>query len=163
MVSYTTRMPSGFIGQVTRDDSKTIVSEIIDATTPPTAYGSFVKLVSGKLQPIASGDAASVVLGLLVQPFPVQASGVVSALDTAATPPASGLADVMRRGYLAVKLAQGTAAKKGQVYVRVTADTGKAVGDIETAADSAKCVAVTGCFFTGAADANGVVEVEFNI
>lgn len=163
MVSYTTRLPSGFIGQVTRDDSKTIAPEVIDSATPPTAYGSFVKLVSGKLQPIASGDAATVVHGILVQPFPVQDSGVTSSLSTAATPPTSGLADVMRRGYIAVKLAQGTAAKKGAVYVRVTADTGKAVGDIETAADSAKCVAVTGCYFTGAADANGVVEVEFNL
>lgn len=163
MVAIISRMPAGFVGQITRDDSKTIVAEIVDSSTPPTVYGSFVKLVSGKLQPIASGDAASVVYGLLPQPFPVQASAVVSALDTAATPPSSGVADVLRRGFIAVKLAQGTAAKKGQVYVRVTAASGKYVGDIETAADSGNCVAVTGAFFTGAADANGVVEVEYNI
>ena len=161
MVAYTTRVPAGFAGQITRDDSKTIVPEIIDASTPPTAFGSFVKLVSGKLQPIASGDAATVVHGVLVKSYPQQSS--TNTLGAASTPPASGVIDVLRRGYIAVPLAQGTAAKKGQVYVRVTADTGKAVGDIETAADSAKCVAVSGCFFTGAADSNGVVEVEFNI
>ena len=163
MVAYTTRLPAGFPGQVSRDDALTIEPGIIDSGTPPTAFGTFCKVVSGKIQPIASGDAASVVHGLLSQPYPVQATTVTSALSSAAAPPSSGMIDVLRRGYMAVTLAQGTAAKKGQVYVRVTADTGKAVGDIETAADSAKCVAVTGCFFPGPADANGVVEVEFNI
>jgi hypothetical protein len=120
----------------------------------------FVKIVSGKVQPIASGDAATVVYGLLQRPYPTNAAN--EALGTA-TPPDSGLCDVVVRGYMTVKLSQGTAAKGGQVYVRVTADTGKLVGDIETAADSAKCVAVANCIFMGGADASGNVEIRFNI
>jgi len=160
MVAYTTRMPSGFPGRITRSDSLTVEPNIIDASTPPTAFGSFVKLVSGKLQPIASGDAASVVYGVLVSAFPTQSN--TTALG-ASTPPASGVIDVLRRGYVSVALARGTAVKGAAVFVRVTADTGKAVGDIETAADSAKCVAVPGAFFAGAADANGNVEISFAI
>jgi hypothetical protein len=145
MVAYTTRLPAGFPGQVSRDDALTIEAGIIDSSAYPTAYGTFCKVVSGKIRPIAASDAASVVHGLLPQPYPVQASTVVSALNSAAVPPTSGVIGVLRRGYMAVTLAQGTAAKKGQVYVRVVADTGKYVGDIEATAD----VTVAGGTITG--------------
>lgn len=161
MVAYTTRVPAGVVGSVSRaEPGQTIQTEIIDSTTPPTAYGQFVKLVSGKVQPIASGDASTVVFGLAVRTFPTSSS--TNALGAAA-PPTSGLIDVLRRGYMAVALAQGTAVKGAPVYARVTAATGKAVGDIETAADSDKCVVVAGAFFEGAADANGITEISFNI
>lgn len=160
MVAFLYRMPSGIAGDVTRPSNSTTEPQQIDSGTPPTKYGVFVKIVSGKVQPIASGDAATVVYGLLQRPYPTNAAN--EALGTA-TPPTSGLCDVVVRGYMTVKLAQGTAAKGGQVYVRVTADTGKLVGDIETAADSAKCVAVANCIFMGGADASGNVEIRFNI
>lgn len=161
MVAFISRMPVGVPGAVTRaEQGMTIQPELIDSTTPPTAYGQFVKLVAGKVQPVASGDAATVIMGLAVRAYPVQSA--TNALGVAA-PPASGIINVLRRGYMAVTLAQGTAAKGAPVYVRATADTGKAVGDIETAADSGKCVAVPGAFFEGAADANGITEISFNI
>ena len=56
-------------------------------------------------------------------------------------------------------------AKGGVVYARKT-DHGASeypIGGIEADADSAKCEAVTGCYFMGAMDANGNVEVAFNI
>lgn len=160
MVAYVTRVPAGFPGAITREDSKTVVPGIPDGTTPPTAFGGVVKVVSGKLKPIASGDANTVITGFLVRSFPVQSS--TNALG-AATPPTTGVLDVLKRGFIAVTLAQGTAAKDAAVYVRITADTGKNVGDIETAADSAKCVTVPGAYFTGPADANGIVEVAYNL
>lgn len=160
MVSYVTRIPAGFPGMVSRDDSLTIEPNLIDATTPPTTYGGVVKLVSGKLQPIASSDAATVIYGFLAKAFPTQST--TNALG-AAVPPTSGLIDVLRRGYMTVTLARGTAVKGAAAYVRITADTGKLVGDIETAADSSKCVAIPNAVFTGAADAGGIVEISYNI
>jgi hypothetical protein len=164
MVAYVTRVPAGFVGQITRFDSITTQPEIVDSSTPPTAFGSVVKLVSGKVQPVASGDAGSVTYGLLVNPYPHQSS--TNGLGAAATPPTSGVVTVMRRGYLAVKLVVGTAAKNGQVYVVTTAGGSVVVGDIVTSTSPAgggTAVAVTGAFFMGAADANGIVEVAFNI
>ncbi|MBZ9939145.1 hypothetical protein LB518_22805 [Mesorhizobium sp. BR1-1-16] len=163
MVAYATRVPAGFPGTVSRSDSLTITQEIIDSGTPPTAFGKPVKMVSGKVQPVASGDAGSVTYGWAVKPFPAQSS--TNTLG-GATPPTSGILDVLRRGYIAAALTLGTAAKNGQVYVVTTAGGTVVVGDVVTAASPAgggTGVAVTGSFFTGPADANGVVEIAHNI
>lgn len=166
MVSIVTRMPAGFPGQVSRSDSLTIETGIIDSSTPPTAFGSFVKVVSGKIQPLASGDAGSVVHGFLVQPYPIQASAVTASVSGAVTPPASGVCSVMRRGWAAATLVSGTAFKKGQVYVVTTVGGTSLVGDIVTSTSPASggtAVAVTGAYFTGPADSGGVVEIEYNL
>ncbi len=162
MTSFLSRMPNGIAGDVSRQQGSTIESVQVDPNTPPTAYGQFCKLVSGKLQPIASGDAASVIYGILVRPFPFSNQSVSQGLG-AGTPPTTGIVDVLRRGYMTVVNKQGTPAKGGIVYVRITADTGKAVADIEAAGvDSGKCVAVPATF-QSAADANGNVEIAYNI
>lgn len=64
-------------------------------------------------------------------------------------------------GRVNVKVASGTPALYSDVYVRITADTGKAVGDIESRSDndSGKCVKLTNCQFGGPKDANGVCEL----
>lgn len=164
MVAYVTRVPAGFVGLVTRFDSITVQPEVVDSAAPPTAFGRFVKLVSGKVQPLASGDAGSVVYGVLVNPYPHQST--TNGLGTAATPPTSGLLSIMKRGYIAVKLVVGTAAKNGAVYVVTTAGGSVAVEDIVTSASPAgggTAVAVTGAVFMGPADANGIVEIAYNI
>jgi hypothetical protein len=163
MVAITTRMGAGFPGRITRSDSLTVEQEIIDSGTPPTIYGGFVKTVSGKLQPVASGDAAGA-YNVLVNPYPTQSS--TTGLGSSPTPPTSGVADVLKRGYVAVPLKLGTAAKDGQVYVVTTAGGTVVVGDIVTSASPAgggTAVAVTNCFFTGPADSNGFVEISKNI
>lgn len=163
MVAITTRAPAGFPGRISRSDSLTVEQEIIDSNTPPTIYGGFVKLVSGKLQPIASADPAGA-YDLLVNPYPTQSS--TTGLGSSPTPPTSGIADVLKRGYMTVPLKLGTAAKGGQVYVVTTAGGSVAVGDIVTSAAPAgggTGVAVTNCFFTGPADSGGIVELSKNI
>lgn len=160
--AYLLRMPSGFPGVVNRVDQATIEPQIMDPDTPVTAFGKFVKFVSGKVQPIAASDAATVVQGLLVKPYPTQEPSSNEAIG-AGTPDKYAPCNVLKRGYMTVTLNKGTATKGGQVYVRVTASGDDVVGQIETAADSGKCVAVTGCFFTGAADSSGNVEVAYNI
>lgn len=66
---------------------------------------------------------------------------------------------VFQRGRINVKCAQGTPALYGAVYVRITADTGKNVGDFECAADSGKCIQITNCQWGGPKDANGIAEL----
>ena len=163
MVAFTTRMPAGFPGIFSRTDSLTVEQEIIDSSNPPTKYGVPVKIVGGKMQGLESGDAGTVTAGWMVKPYPAQSS--TDALGTA-TPPTSGTGDRLRRGFMTVTLAKGTAAKGGQVYVVTTAGGTVALNDIVTAASPAgggTAVAVTGAFFTGAADANGIVEIEQSI
>ena len=163
MTAYTTRMPAGFAGRVSRSDSKTIEQQIPDGSTPPTVYGTAVKMVSGKLKPMGSGDAASLIYGLLVNPYPMQSTTNTAG---AATPPTTGVLDVMRRGYMTVALKLGTAAKAGQVYIVTTAGGTVVIGDVVTASSPAgggTAVALANGFFMGAADSNGVVEIQYNI
>ena len=161
--AYVTRMPAGFLGQVTRQDNSLLEPGIIDTSYPPTKYGTFVKMTSGKVRTIASGDAATDVRGIIVRPFPVQEYSSNEALD-AATPDIYRPCDILKRGYVMVKFAGTTAAKGGQVNVCISASGGGTVGDITETTDSYN-VAVTNCFFTGAADTSydSMVEVSYNI
>lgn len=158
------RMPAGIPGALSRDAaSSTIEPQAANASAPFTSYGRFGKIVSEKFVPLQSGDAGSVVYGALVRPFPTTSSQDGLGVST---PPASGVLDCLRRGYMTVLLAVGTAAKNGQVYVVTTAGGTVVVGDIVTASSPAgggTAVAVTGCIFTGPADASGNVEIAFNI
>ena len=158
MPVFLKRMPAGIPGDVSRKEDAVIESNLVGAGEVP--YGAFVKLSSGKLAPIAASDTAAVIYGLAVRPYPKQSENNKFG-PTAA--PAGGMCDVLRSGYMTVLLKQGTAVRGGQVYVRVTEDTEKKVGDIEAAADTTKTVAVSGCMFMGPADADGNVEIAYNI
>lgn len=158
MPAYLNRMPAGIPGDVSRKEGAVIESNL--AGPKPIPYGAFVKLVSGKLEPLAASDTAAVIYGLAVRPYPKQSDAVGFG---AASAPAGSLCDVLRSGYMTVALKSGTAVRGGQVHVRVTADADKSVGDIEAAADTTKTVAVTGCTFMGPADADGNTEIAYNI
>lgn len=134
--AYQFRMPAGWAGDLMRAEVATIETQQIDSTTPPTAYGVPVKLVSGKIQPIAAGDSMSVIYGMNLRPYPIQSNGS-DPLGTS-TPPTSGNTDIIKRGYLMVTLNGTTAAAKfGTVYVRVgNASSGKPIGGIEAAAEN---------------------------
>lgn len=164
MVSYLYRMPSGIPGDVTRPSTSTIEQAVIDSTGTPPAYGRFVKLVSEKIRDLAASDAATVIYGLLTRPFPT--SSLSNEALGAATPVAGTIGGILVRGYMTVKLALGTAAKGGAVYVVTTAGGSVVVGDIVTAASPAgggTAVLAPNCIFMGAADASGNVEIRFNI
>ncbi len=135
--AYTFRMPAGFAGDLQRADmGATIETQLIDSNTPPTAFGVPIKMVGGKVQPIAANDPASVIYGVNLRAYPIQGNGT-DPLGTS-TPPTSGVVDVLKRGYVNVQLNGSTAAaKNGAVYVRVgNASTGKPIGGIEAAAEN---------------------------
>ena len=157
------RMPAGIPGAVTRPHEATIEAQLYDSAAPFSAYGLPAKIVSGKAQPVGSGDAASAVVAFLVRPYP--AHSTTDGVGTSTPPQTGGIGNFLRRGYMNVKLNGATAAaKRGQVYVRVAAAAaGKPIGGIEAAADSTNTIAPAGCYFTGPADADGNVEIEFNL
>jgi hypothetical protein len=163
MGSFTYRMPAGIPGGLSRGAGQaTVEPQAGDAAKDFLGYGMFGKIVAEKFVPLEVGDVAGVIYGLLLRPFPTGASQ--DGLGTSTPPTSGGILDVLRRGYATVALAGATAAaKNGQVYVRTTVGAGETLGTIEAAADGGDCVAVAGCFFTGPADANGIVEVAYNI
>lgn len=162
--SFQFRMPAGIAGAISRGAGQaTVEPQVADPAKPFLRYGIFGKTVAEKFVPLEAGDAAGVITGMLVRPFPTTSSQ--DGLGTS-TPPTTGLLDRLKRGYMTVALKLGTAAKDAQVYVVTTAGGTVALNDIVPAASPAgggTAVAAAGCFFTGPADANGIVEVAFNI
>ena len=160
MVAYAFRMPAGIAGDVNRAQQVVIRPEIIGATTPPTAYGQAVVIdaTSGLLRTPTTTDAT--INGFLARPFPT--NSVTPGALGATTPPTSAMGDLMMRGFMSVLLQNTTPAiNGGQVYVYVGATGGSRIqGGIEAAA-GANLIAITGCLFSGPADANGFTEISY--
>lgn len=157
------RMPAGIPGDVTRASQSTIEPVFLDPALPFAGYGLFGKIAAGKFVPFGEGDANGADYGLLVRAYPTTGGSGADPLGTS-TPPIKGIADVLRRGYMTVKLNAGTASKDSPVYVRVAAAAaGKPIGGIEAVADSTNTVAITIASFMGPADASGNVEIQYNI
>lgn len=169
--AFVYRMPSGIPGDVNRAWAATIEPNVYDANNVFSAYGVPVVLDANGVRPIQAGDAAAAIYGLLVRPFPTNQQTTTSffgssPLGTAAVPPAAGVADVLKRGYMTVQLNGVTAsAPGGTVYVWVgAAGGGHVVGGIEAANGGANTIAMpANCYFRGAADASGNVEIAFNL
>ncbi|MDI2595015.1 hypothetical protein POF45_26855 [Pseudomonas sp. 681] len=157
------RMPAGIPGDVTRASQATIEPVFLNPSVPFAGYGLFGKISGGQFVPFGAGDVDGGQYGLFARPYPTSGGSGSDPLGTS-TPPTKGVADVLRRGYMTVKLNAGTASKDSTVYVRVAAAaTGKPIGGIEAAADSTNTVAISTASFMGAADATGVVEIAYNI
>ena len=163
MTAFLYRMPKGIPGSVTRPSVSTIESQVLDGTLPFAGYGLFGKIASNKFVPVAASDAAGVVYGVMVRPYPTQGANASDPLGTA-VPATNGIGNVLRRGYITVKNNAGTAALGGAVYIRVAAAAaGKPIGGIEAASDSTNTIVVAGASFMDAADSTGNVEIAFNI
>lgn len=151
MTAYTTALPAGIAGEVTRSDGAVILNMQLAADLQA---GAVVKIVANEAAAIESGDAAADVFGIVTRSAPQITDASTGAQDDA------NVAGVIHKGFVNVVCTQGTPAIGGAVYVRITADTGKLVGDIETAADSAKCVAIPGAVFAVAGkDSSNVTEI----
>lgn len=174
--AITYRMRAGFPGDVNRTHPASIEPTLIDASAPPTLYGEpvLVDATTQGVRPPAAGDgSASTVTfyGVTVRPYPIQQQaatnyGATGALGAAVAPPTSGEIDVLRSGYIMSQLnsGAGAAVKGAQVYVWCAATTtGHIQGQLETAASSTNTAPITGATFNGGADANGVVEICFNV
>lgn len=153
------RMPAGIAGDVTRHESAKIEPQQMDADYPVTQFGLPVKMVSGKIRPMAESDSGQP-YGFLVRPYPSQAGNANSPLGTAVAPDATKIADVLVSGYMTVNIPDGTPTKNGAVYYQATQTSPEILmGRLEVSAG----VEITNCHFMGTADDDGNVEIGFNI
>lgn len=152
------RMPSGITGDVSRKSHSTIEAQQVAAGF--AGFGLFGKFdATGKIVPLGAGDTAASVYGLIVRSYPTQSA--TNALGVAV--PVAGFNDVLRRGYMTVKVNAGTAKTGGKVFVRIAAATeAKPLGGIEAVADSTNTIEVN-AIFMHAADASSNVEISYNI
>jgi hypothetical protein len=173
VTAYAFRMPAGIPGEITRFQTygATVKVEKQNVSTPVTAYGVLVFVDANGARPIGTGDTAMPAanqLGISVRPFPGPDTTVAfpsgSVPFGAGTPPATGLIDVLYRGYCSVSLKGAAAASRSSgVFVFDAASTGSHVlGGFEAAA-GANLWALTNAQYMGPADASGNVEIGFNI
>jgi hypothetical protein len=168
------RMGAGFPGEVTRMTPAAIIEPCAtDPTTPPLFVGQVVTIdaTSGCARPIAL--ATEVAYGIVVRSFPTQAPnatgyygaagfGSVSPWLTTGQP--QNAVDVLRQGYINVNV-NGATRKGGPVFVWTAATAAPHVqGGLEAATPGANGFQLpASCTYQGAADANGVTEIAFNI
>lgn len=144
MTSILYRASAGVAGDVSRPDDTVVEPGLINSAQAPTAFGAPIKLVSGKIEKIAASDVASVFAGILSRIAP-SIAGDTAQTFAGGTPNAESVQGIVTEGYVNVACTIGTPVRDGNVYMRVVADTGKAVGDLEATAD----VTVVGGVITG--------------
>jgi hypothetical protein len=157
-------MPQGVPGDISRQAVATVEPQAKNSSLPFPSYGVPGKIVAGKFIPVAAANDGALVYGFLVRPYPTQGANASDPLGTS-VPAANALpADILRRGYMTVKCNAGVPALNGAVYVRcIDAAVGQPIGGIEAAADGGDCEVITGAKFMSAADADGNVEIAYNI
>jgi hypothetical protein len=174
MVAFLYRMGAGFAGDVNRTHPVSIEADLIHELSPPTAYGQAVLVdpTSQGVRPFAAGDVAiDKAYGIIVRTFPTQQTSAPTgnfapAALGAATPPLSGVIDVLRSGYIMGKVPVGqTCVKNGAMYIWVgAAGGGHVLGGFETVdAGVDTTPALTNAVFNGIPDADGNVEIQFNV
>lgn len=156
MADYAFNMPCGIPGSVSRPANATLEPGFVGKS--PIVIGAPVKLVAGEFAPLVGGETGADIYGFLVRRYPAVTLADESGQALAV---AGSQQDVLRRGYITVRLKTGSAVKGGPVYIRVSADGAKILGDVEAAAgDGLFAIAA---IFMGAADQNGNVEIAYNI
>jgi len=167
--AYLLRAPAGVPGALSRPDQSTVEPVNITpygTTGAPAAFGLACQIdaTAEDLRVVADPDAAA--YGFLVRPYPsLSGNNAASQGLGQAVPPAEGVVGVMVRGYMTVKLGGSAAAVKGAaVYVWSSADSGAHVqGQVEAADPSTDGFVLARSYFMGPADADGNVEIGFNI
>jgi hypothetical protein len=160
-------MDVGYPGAVNRIHDATVQAELLNTTTPPLGYGVMLVMdaATGTVRPPTGTDTAATFAGFFVRPYPRQSNLSMNDPLYQATPPTTGHGDVLKRGYMTVKLnAASPAVAKGQplgVFIG-TASAGNPAGGVTGAAPGATVLAVNGTFM-GPADANGMTEIAYNL
>src|SRR3982751_2208470 len=118
------RMNAGIPGEVSRFQTYgcTISPEKQHNTTPMTQYGQVAVMAAANagVRPATTGDVvADMEWGFLVRPFPGADVGVgfpSGVVDFGpGSPMQKGVVDILRRGFMTVRLGGATAAAKGDV------------------------------------------------
>lgn len=150
------RMGSGFPGHISRSGSVTLEANILDKAI---SFGTPVKLKNGKITPLEEGDTSDNVYGFLARQYPTTS---ISKSDEVLAVPKT-INDVMRRGYMAIKLKKGQAEKGAPVYVRIKDSGTSKIGDIESALVDGETIKIPSCFFMGEGDKKSITEISYHI
>lgn len=157
------RMYSGIAGAISRPQDLTVEPQTLDSAKAFAAYGLAGKFSAGKFVPIEAADTAAVVVGIYVRPYPTASQpDKVRQIGTGY----NFAGDCMKRGYVTVNLGADASAVAlgGEVYMRVaTPSDTSPLGAFLAAADGANTVQLTNAYFNGPGDANGNIELAFNI
>lgn len=151
-------MPHGFAGSYSRQPDM-IVATHAAGGTENIPFGTPLKLSSGKVVAMGSGDTAAAFVGVAGREFKTALNYLNQNVGAYAPDEA---VPVFERGRINVKVQKGTPALGGAVYVRVTANDSyptAVVGGFEAEADSTKTVQLTNCCWNGAKDADGIAEL----
>lgn len=164
MPSLLYRMPVGIAGAISRPQDLTTEPVILNSANTFSAYGLAGKdSADGKFIPLASSDAATVITGLYVRPYPTTSTpDMVRQVGTGK----NFTGDVMKRGYMTVNIGSTAVnlAKGAPVYVRNANPTDASpLGSILGAAITGETVVLPNATFTGAGDADGNAEIAYNI
>jgi len=163
MVAYAYRFPQGVVGNVSRNAPNATIEPKFLSTTAKPAIGTPVKLVAGVAAAIAASDANTVVYGILTRAYPTSAGAYTSSNNFGNEVAPDLPAGILKRGYITVQNLVGTPAVGGAVYFRNANGTANnPLGSIEAAA-SANVVQLLGAYFNGTADADGTVEIAYNL
>lgn len=163
--AYTTRMPIGIVGAVTRPRDLTVEPVTLNHSKQFSSYGLPGKYVNDQFVPLESGDTIDKVKGILVRPFPITSAADLAYLGV----DANQVGDNLKRGYICVAVTAGnaTTAKKGDpVYVRVAGGTTQSpVGSFVLSPDStaSNTPQLTIAEVMGPGEADGRIEIAYNI
>lgn len=173
--AFAFRMGAGMVGDVNRSHPAGIEPVLQLAATPTTLYGQacLVDATGAGVRPLVAGDQALTdIYGITVRPYPVQQQQTTnfgSASFGGEAPPLTGVIDVLRAGYIMVQLQNAAASpsiKGGAVFIWTAASAGAHVqGGFEATNPAGNGMQITSkkTSFNGAPDANGVVEIAFNV
>jgi hypothetical protein len=171
-IAFQYRMGAGFVGDVNRTHPASIEPTLCDPNTPPTAYGQPVVVVpaTNAVRPLIATDTAlTAIYGITVRPYPQQQTSLTSVATTVpfgpTPPPTNQPIDVLRSGYIMVKVSGSVAvAKGGAVFVWIAASSGSHVqGGFEPVASAGNTIALDAkTTWNGPADSGGIAELSFN-
>lgn len=147
-------MTNGYAGAYSRQPDQIIDTRFAGSDIP---FGYAVKYSSGAVVPFGASDAATAFVGVATREVK---TGLTYGSDAAGYVENEPV-PVMKRGRVNVKCNVGTPALNGDVYIRIAANGANTiVGGFEASADSTYTIKLTNAKFAGAADANGIVELE---
>lgn len=151
--AYLYQSPAGVPGDITRVDETNVEPAMLIAVSAvyAQAFGIPMVYASGGISQYSTGKVAADFAGILIREVPsISGNTTQGFTDNIPNPlEPQGLAV---RGYVSVKCTVGTPARGGTVYVRVVADTGKAIGDLEASSDGSNSVALSVTQATWASD-----------
>ena len=149
-------MNYGFAGSYARQPDMVITTKP-NKDTNAIPFGTVLMQATGGVKAADATLTAGTFVGIAARQ--IQSAAVYNLQNGAGQYEPNEPVSCFQVGRINVKVADGTPALYGDVYVRVVASGTKAVGDIECAADSTNTVKLTNCQFGGPKDANGVAEL----